>query len=73
MVVGGSIISWLSCNIWVCGCIVRMWFSGGFLRAFSLVSNKEVHSGFRFCMRYSHVSMFGPMVVISANRIFGVG
>ena len=73
MVVGGFIIFWLSCSIWVCGCIVLMWFSGGFLRVFSLVRNIEGQSGFKFWMRCSHVSMFGLMVVISANNMFGVG
>lgn len=73
MVVGGLIKFWLSCSIWVCGCIVLMWFSGGFLRVFSLVSNKKVQSGLKFWMRYSHISMFGPIVVISANRMCGVG
>ena len=50
-----------------------MCLSGGFLSAFSLVNIKVVQSGFEFWMRCSHVLMFGPMVMISANKMFGVG
>ena len=48
-------------------------FLGWFLRAFSLTGNIKDQFRFKFWMRWSHVYIFGLMVMISANNIHGVG
>ena len=57
---------------WVCGCIVLMCLSGGFLRVFSLFRSVVGQYGFKLLIRCSHVLMSGLSVVINKNSIFGV-